>query len=256
MLPNELILFKQRGKKIIVLTAWDSISSSIVEDSGADVVLVGDSLSMVALGHATTLPVTLEEMLKHTQAVGRGFRSPRHEQPLVVSDMPFLSYQCGEDQAVAAAGTLLKYSCASAVKIEGAEPETLLIIKRLVRVGIPVMGHLGLTPQRVNQIGYRRQAEDRTSQDKILQKGLELQKSGCFAIVLEHVPSSLSEQLIESLEIPIIGIGAGDKCDGQVRVTADLLGLTNKQPPFSKPLVDGKRIFTEVLKEWIKEQHH
>ena len=152
MQTTELDRFKKLGKQITVLTAWDAISSSIVEASEVDVVLVGDSLGMVVLGHATTLPVTLDQMLHHTQAVCRGFCKPFSKQPLVVCDLPFLSYQCGEDKAVEAAGTLLKNSCASAVKIEGAEPETLLVIKRLIRMGIPVMGHLGLTPQSVRQL--------------------------------------------------------------------------------------------------------
>ena len=160
MQTTELVRFKKLGKQITVLTAWDAISSSIVEEAGADVVLVGDSLGMVVLGHATTLPVTLDQMLHHTQAVFRGFSKPLSEQPLVVCDLPFLSYQCGEDKAVEAAGTLLKNSSASAVKLEGAEPETLLVIKRLIRMGIPVMGHLGLTPQSVHQLGYKSQARD------------------------------------------------------------------------------------------------
>ena len=152
MLPTDLITLKQKGKFISILTAWDSLSAAIVEAAGADVVLVGDSLGMVVLGHATTLPVTLEQILHHTQAVERGFNKPISEQPLVICDLPFLSYQCGEDKAVAAAGSLLKNSCAAAVKIEGAEPEIVSVINRLIRMGIPVMGHLGLTPQSVHRL--------------------------------------------------------------------------------------------------------
>ena len=252
MQTTELVRFKKLGKQITVLTAWDAISSSIVEAAGADVVLVGDSLGMVVLGHSTTLPVTLDQMLHHTKAVCRGFCKPLSEQPLVVCDLPFLSYQCGEDKAVEAAGTLLKNSCASAVKLEGAEPETLLVIKRLTRMGIPVMGHLGLTPQSVHQLGYRSQARDKEGQEKILKDSKMLQDSGCFAIVLEHIPGEIASRLKKHLAIPVIGIGAGSDCDGQVRVTADILGLSIAQPPFAKPLLAGRELFIRVLKEWIQ----
>ncbi len=254
MLPAELIGFKQRGKSITVLTAWDSLSSAMVEEAGADVVLVGDSLAMVILGHATTLPVTLDQMLHHTQAVGRGFKNPINKQPLVVCDLPFLSYQCGEDKAVAAAGSLLKNSCAAAVKIEGAEPEVLSVIERLVRMGIPVMGHLGLTPQSVHKIGYRRQAEDKVSQERMFSQGLQLEEAGCFSLVIEHVPAAAASHLRERLEIPVIGIGAGKDCDGQVRVTADLLGFSTKQPPFSQALIPGHQLCVEALQNWVHEQ--
>ncbi len=254
MLPKDLIRLKQQGLPITILTAWDSISSSIVEAAGADVVLVGDSLAMVVLGHSTTLPVTLEQMLHHTQAVCRGFQKPREKQPLVVCDLPFLSYQCGEDKAVAAAGQILKHSSASAVKIEGAEPEVIEVIQRLIRMGIPVMGHLGLTPQSVNNIGYRRQADDIITQEKIFQQGLQLEQAGCFSIVIEHVPSSVASHLSNQLKIPVIGIGAGNDCDGQVRVTADLLGLSSKQPPFSQPLIQGYQLCVEALQDWVQKQ--
>ncbi len=254
MLPADLIRFKQTGKQITILTAWDSLSAAIVEASQADVVLVGDSLGMVVLGHTTTLPVTLDQMLHHTQAVGRGFSRPINEQPLVICDLPFLSYQCGEDKAVAAAGTLLKNSCAAAVKLEGAEPEIISVIERLVRMGIPVMGHLGLTPQAVHHLGYKRQAEDSTSQEKIKQQAQDLQAAGCFSLVLEHIPGELASQITNQLKIPVIGIGAGKGCDGQVRVTADLVGLTEKQPPFSKPLIQVRQLCVEALQSWVKTQ--
>ena len=251
MQTTELVRFKKLGQQISVLTAWDAISSSIVEAAGADVVLVGDSLGMVVLGHSTTLPVTLDQMLHHTKAVCRGFSKPLNEQPLLVCDLPFLSYQCGEDKAVEAAGTLLKNSSASAVKLEGAEPETLLVIKRLIRMGIPVMGHLGLTPQSVHQLGYKSQARDKESQEKIFNDSKMLQESGCFAIVLEHIPGEIASRLKKNLEIPVIGIGAGSDCDGQIRVTADILGLSLEQPPFAKPLLAGRELFIDALKEWI-----
>ncbi len=255
MQTTKLVRFKKLGKQITVLTAWDAISSSIVEASGADIVLVGDSLGMVVLGHSTTLPVTLDQMLHHTQAVCRGFCKSLSKRPLVVCDLPFLSYQCGEDKAVEAAGTLLKNSCASAVKLEGAEPETLSVIKRLIRTGIPVMGHLGLTPQSVHQLGYKSQARDKDSQKKILEDSKLLQESGCFAIVLEHIPGDIASKLKKSLTIPVIGIGAGSDCDGQVRVTADILGLSIEQPPFAQPLFAGRELCIDALKKWISSTH-
>ena len=256
MLPVDLIGFKKIGRQITMLTAWDSISSSIVQAAGVDVVLVGDSLAMVALGHSTTLPVTLEQMIHHTQAVERGFKSTSKQKPLLICDLPFLSYQCGEDKAVAAAGNLLKKTSAAGVKLEGAEPEIIQVIKRLIRMGIPVMGHLGLTPQSVNQLGYKKQAEDHLSQEKILFQALQLEKAGCFSIVIEHTPQEIASRLRNKLNIPVIGIGAGDDCDGQVLVTADLIGLTDKQPPFAKPLISTKDNCVKALKEWVALQQN
>lgn len=253
-LGEQLRQRKQQRQPIAVLTAWDALSASWAEAAGVDLVLVGDSLAMVALGHATTLPVTLEQMLLHTQAVERGFRAMPSQQPLLICDLPFLSYQCGEDLAVAAAGRLLKESSAAAVKLEGGEPEVIAVIDRLVRMGIPVMGHLGLTPQAVHRLGYRRQATDAVSQERLLKQAVDLEQNGCFALVLEHVPTDLAERVQQTLSIPVIGIGAGDGCDGQVRVTADLLGLTAQQPPFSPALVDGRGLFTTALREWVDQK--
>ena len=252
--PNELIRHKQNGRPISILTAWDCMSGALVEQAGADAVLVGDSLAMVALGHATTLPVTLEQMRHHTLAVSRGFQAAPAEQPLLICDLPFLSYQCGAAKAVEAAGLLLKETPAAAVKLEGAEAEVVEVIDRLVRMGIPVMGHLGLTPQSVHRLGYRRQAEDRISQERLLRQAESLESVGCFALVLEHVPAALAGEVRRTLAIPTIGIGAGRDCDGQVRVTADLLGLTPRQPPFSPALVDGQKLFVRALKTWIEDQ--
>jgi 3-methyl-2-oxobutanoate hydroxymethyltransferase len=250
--PGDLLSRKQAGQPIAVLTAWDALSAALVEEAGAEVILVGDSLAMVVLGHATTLPVTLEEMILHTQAVGRGLRRPPARQPLVVTDLPFLSYQCGLDAAVAAAGQVLKASPAAAVKLEGGEPETVAVVDRLVRTGIPVMGHLGLTPQSVHRLGYRRQANDPISQERLRRAALDLEAAGCFALVLEHVPAELAGSLRRELSIPVIGIGAGDDCDGQVRVTADLLGLTERQPPFCPPLLNGRQLGITALRGWVE----
>ena len=254
MRPAELIRFKQSGRAITMLTAWDGLSAALVEEAGADVVLVGDSLAMVVLGHDTTLPVTLEQMLHHSQAVCRGLSKPLAEQPLVVCDLPFLSYQCGLDRAVAAAGSILKESDAAAVKLEGGEPEVVAVVDRLVRMGIPVMGHLGLTPQAVHRLGYRRQGIDPRSQDKLHRQAQALEDAGCFALVVEHVPGELAGRLRRHLSIPVIGIGAGPDCDGQVSVTADLLGLTPTQPPFTQARMQGRDLSISALQSWLQEQ--
>jgi 3-methyl-2-oxobutanoate hydroxymethyltransferase len=281
MRPADLLIRKQERLPISVLTAWDALSAALVAEAGADAVLVGDSLAMTVLGHATTLPVTLEDMLHHCRAVGRGLdawrlqrnrrtdpdsaaadpscepdeaamgRRQRQRSPLLICDLPFLSYQCGSDDALKAAGRVLKETPAMAVKLEGAEPETLAVIDRMVRSGIPVMGHLGLTPQSVHQLGYRRQARDPRSQERLRQRAQRLEDCGCFALVLEHVPSELAMEVRQSLHMPVIGIGAGDGCDGQVRVTADLLGYTEWQPPFSSPLLDGRGLAVAALRDWI-----
>jgi 3-methyl-2-oxobutanoate hydroxymethyltransferase len=252
--PGDWLSRKQSGRPITILTAWDALSAALVAQSGADAVLVGDSLAMVVLGHATTLPVTLDEMLHHCKAAGRGLALASSDPPLLICDLPFLSYQCGLDAALAAAGRVLKETTAAAVKLEGAEPETLAVIDRAVRAGIPVMGHLGLTPQSVHSLGYRRQAEDPISQERLRRQALALQDQGCFSLVLEHVPPGLAVSLRAELVIPVIGIGAGDGCDGQVRVTADLLGLTPRQPPFSPPLIQGRNLAVGALQDWVNSQ--
>jgi 3-methyl-2-oxobutanoate hydroxymethyltransferase len=249
--PHVLQQRKQAGLPIAMLTAWDALSGAIVAEAGADAVLVGDSLAMVVLGHATTLPVTLEEMLHHCRAVGRGIACSGREGPPLIVDLPFLSYQCSTEDALRAGGRVLKETPAAAVKLEGAEPETIAAIDRMVRAGIPVMAHLGLTPQSVHRLGYRRQAEDPLAQERLQRQALELEAAGCFALVLEHVPASLAAAISGRLAIPVIGIGAGEGCDGQVRVTADLLGLSERQPPFSPPLLDGRGLAIEALRGWI-----
>ena len=254
MLPSELVKYKKNSQKIIVLTAWDSISGSLAEQSDADLVLVGDSLAMVCLGYKSTLPITLDNMIYHTNAVSRGFSKRIEEQPLIVCDMPFLTYQCGEDKAVEYAGKIIQNTYAKAVKIEGAEPEIQNVISRIIRMGIPVMGHLGLTPQSYLNIGLKKQGESLESQEKIIRQASILENLGCFSIVLEHIPELLAKEIKNKLEIPTIGIGAGNYCDGQVRVTADLLGLNDEQPPFCSPIVEGKKLLIEKLKEWVDSE--
>jgi len=254
MLPSDLIKYKEKSQKIIALTAWDSISGSIAEQANVDLVLVGDSLAMVCLGYKSTLPLTLENIIYHTNAVSRGFKKKIEEQPLVISDMPFLTYQCGEDKAVEYAGKIIQNTYAKAVKVEGAEPEIQKVISRLIRMGIPVMGHLGLTPQSYLNLGLKKQGDNSESHEKIKRDAIALEKLGCFSIVLEHIPELLAKEIQTDLEIPTIGIGAGNFCDGQVRVTADLLGLNDKQPPFCSPIFDGKKYLGEKLKEWVASE--
>ena len=254
MLPSELIKYKQNYQKIIALTAWDSISASLAEQSEADLVLVGDSLAMVCLGYKSTLPITLDNMIYHTNAVSRGFTKEIEKQPLLVCDMPFLTYQCGEEKAVEYAGKIIQNTYAKAVKIEGAEPEIQNVISRIIRMGIPVMGHLGLTPQSYLNLGLKKQGKTLESQEKIKREASILEELGCFSIVLEHIPEMLAKEIQNDLAIPTIGIGAGNYCDGQIRVTADLLGLNNDQPPFCPPIIEGKKLLREKLKKWVDSE--
>ncbi len=254
MLPSELIKYKQNYQKIIALTAWDSISASLAEQSEADLVLVGDSLAMVCLGYKSTLPITLDNMIYHTNAVSRGFTKEIEKQPLLVCDMPFLTYQCGEEKAVEYAGKIIQNTYAKAVKIEGAEPEIQNVISRIIRMGIPVMGHLGLTPQSYLNLGLKKQGKTLESQEKIKREASILEELGCFSIVLEHIPEILAKEIQHDLAIPTIGIGAGNYCDGQIRVTADLLGLNNDQPPFCPPIIEGKKLLREKLKKWVASE--
>ncbi|HEX6262563.1 MAG TPA: 3-methyl-2-oxobutanoate hydroxymethyltransferase [Actinomycetota bacterium] len=212
-----------------MLTAYDYPTARILDEAGIPVLLVGDSLANVVLGHPTTLPVTMEEMLHHTRAVARGATSA-----LVVGDLPFLSYQASHEEAIRNAGRFLKEADAHAVKLEGAHPE---LIERMVSAGIPVMGHLGLTPQSVHAMGgYRVQARTEEAAERLLADAAQIEKAGVFSIVLEGVPSSVAKRATESLAVPTIGIGAGPHCDGQVLVLHDLLGLT-----FGKPAKFVKR---------------
>ena len=254
MIPTDFVKYKKKSQKIIALTAWDSISGSLAEQANVDLVLVGDSLAMVCLGYKSTLPLTLENIIHHTNAVSRGFKKKIEEHPLVVSDMPFLTYQCGEDKAVEYAGKIIQNTFAKAVKVEGAEPEIQKVISRLIRMGIPVMGHIGLTPQSYLNLGLKKQGESLGSQEKIKAQASILEKLGCFSIVLEHIPESLAKEIQNNLKIPTIGIGAGNYCDGQVRVTADLLGLNDDQPPFCQPIIQGKKLLQEKLKEWVASE--
>jgi 3-methyl-2-oxobutanoate hydroxymethyltransferase len=221
---------KRRGEKIAMLTAYDATMARLLDRAGIDVLLVGDSLGMVILGHETTVPVTLEETIHHTRAVARGAR-----RALVVADMPFLTYQVSVPEAVRNAGRLMQEGRAAAVKLEGGRA-VLEVTERLVDVGIPVMGHLGLLPQSVHQLGgFRRQAADQPSAERLIEDAHNLETAGAFAVVLESIPEEVALAVTRELTIPTIGIGAGPHCDGQVLVSYDALGLFDEfVPPFVK----------------------
>lgn len=220
---------KAAGEPIVMITAYDAPGARLVDAAGADVILVGDSLGMVVLGHGSTLPVTMDDMLRHTAAVVRGA-----DRPLVVGDMPFMSYQLSADDAVRNAGRFLAEAGAGAVKLEGGAPVA-PVVARMVDAGIPVMGHLGLTPQSVNAFGgYRVQARDAAAAERLVADALSLEAAGAFAVVLELVPAEVAALVTEELSIPTIGIGAGAGCDGQVQVFHDLLGLGDFVPRHAK----------------------
>ncbi len=216
-----LIEMKRNNQKIVCLTAYDALIGGILDSAGVDVLLVGDSVGNVVQGHETTIPVTLEDIIYHTKAVKRGA-----QRALVVADMPFMSYQVNTDEAFRNAGRLMKEAGAGAVKLEGGMrvAET---VSRMTEAGIPVMGHLGLTPQSINQFGtYRPRGKDEEEAQQIINDAIALQEAGAFAIVLEKIPAPLAKQVSEKLIVPTIGIGAGVHCDGQILVYTDMLGLT------------------------------
>lgn len=240
---------KERGEPISMLTAYDYPTALSMDAAGVDSILVGDSLGMVVLGYANTIPVTMEEMLHHCRAVSRGARSA-----LLIGDMPFMSYQASIGEAVRNAGRFLKESGMDAVKLEGGR-ERVEAVRAIVGAGIPVMGHLGLTPQSVNQLGgFRPQGKTASAAKKLLEDALLLEETGCFSLVLESVPARLAEYISQQLSIPTIGIGAGVGCDGQVLVNHDLLGLFDRfTPKFVKKYADFhsemQRAFAEYLED-------
>src|SRR5262252_4358974 len=225
----DLRAMKAGGVKITVLTAYDANMARLLDRAGIDVILVGDSLGMVVLGYDNTLPVTLDMIIHHTSAVSRGAK-----RALIVADMPFLTYQLSMEEAMRNAGRLIQEGGAAAVKIEGGR-QIVDTAKRLVDIGIPVMGHLGLTPQSVHQLGgFRPQGRDSEAADRLARDAESLEKAGVFSIVLESIPSDLAGRVTAGIKIPTIGIGAGNQCDGQVLVSYDALGLTDTPPPFAK----------------------
>ncbi|MBI3015581.1 MAG: 3-methyl-2-oxobutanoate hydroxymethyltransferase [Candidatus Tectomicrobia bacterium] len=240
---------KEAGKKIVVLTAYDVSFARILDQGGVDVLLVGDSLGMVVLGYPTTLPVTLEDMIRHTAAVARSGCAA-----LVVADMPFLTYQISVAEAVRNAGRLIQEGGAEAVKLEGGE-RVQEQIHAMVEAGIPVMGHIGLTPQSIHSFGgYKIQGRGTEAEERLLKDARCVEEAGAFSLVLEGIPSPLAARITEHLRIPTIGIGAGPHCDGQVLVCYDLLGLYGKLvPKFVKRYVNLEEIILEAVNRYREE---
>ncbi len=238
--------YREENRKITALTAYDYSTAKYIDEAGIDLILVGDSLAMVALGHETTMQVTVDEMLVFTKAVSRGVK-----QALVVADMPFMSYHADKAQAVTNAGRFIKEGGAKAVKIEGASEYTLDVIRHCVEVGIPVLGHLGFTPQFLNALGgYKVQGKSLEHTKSILEQAQALEKAGVFGIVLEMVPEEAAKVITENLNIPTIGIGAGKYCSGQILVSDDVLGkYSNFTPKFARKYADlASEIKNAVIK--------
>jgi 3-methyl-2-oxobutanoate hydroxymethyltransferase len=231
---TELAELARRGQKLVMVTAYDFPSGRIADDAGVELVLVGDSAAMTVLGHESTVPATMEELLMLTRAVSRGAK-----RPLVIADMPFGSFQISDDVAVENAVRFVKEAGADAVKLEGAGP-TLSRVQAIVGAGVPVMGHVGLTPQSATMLGgFKAQGRTAAKAEQLYEDALALEAAGCFAIVLEAVPAPVAARVTEALQVPTIGIGAGAECDGQVLVWHDLLGLyEGKAPRFVKRYAD------------------
>lgn len=240
---------KERGEPITMLTAYDYPTALSMDRVGVDSILVGDSLAMVVLGYENTLPVTMAEMLHHCRAVARGAKYA-----LLVGDMPFMSYQVSAEKALRNAGRFIKQGNMDAVKLEGGR-ERLEAVKVITGAGIPVMGHLGLTPQSVHQLGgFRAQGKTAVAAKRLLEDALMLEEAGCFSIVLESVPSQLAELVSQRLSIPTIGIGAGVGCDGQVLVTHDLLGLFDRfTPKFVKKYAEFHAEMQHAFGEYLQD---
>jgi len=240
---------KQKGEKISMLTAYDYSQAKIVDEAGVDMILVGDSLGMVVLGYENTLSVTLEEMIHHGKAVLRG-----SQRAMVVMDMPFMTYQVNRDEALKNAGRLIQETGAHAVKVEGGE-EILEAVKGIAGAGIPVMGHLGLTPQSVGQLGgYKVQGKDIQAAKKMIKDARALEEAGAFSLVLECVPWQVASFIRDQVSIPVIGIGAGKECDGQVLVFHDVLGLFDEfRPKFVKEYQNLRDKMIMGIKDYIDE---
>lgn len=239
----------QAGTPITMVTCYDYTFARLVERAEADMILVGDSLGNVVQGHETTLPVELEDIVYHTRAVVRGNRNAH-----VLSDLPFMSYQASEDDAMRAAGRLLKHGGAQSVKLEGGE-QLAPLVERLVKAGVPVCGHLGLTPQSVHAMGgYRVQGRGDEASKRLIQDAIALQEAGAYMIVLEMIPEPLAREVTEALQIPTIGIGAGNVTDGQVLVLQDMLGMNiDFQPRFVKRYADLDEVITGALVRYREE---
>lgn len=246
---NTIQKMKVAGEKISMITAYDYSFAQIFDAAGIDIILVGDSASNVMAGHSTTLPITLDQMIYHAQSVVRA-----RERSLIVVDIPFGYYQSNSEIALASAIRIMKESGGHTVKLEGGA-EIIDSVKKIVSAGIPVMGHLGLTPQSINKFGtYVVRATEQSEADKLKKDALLLQKAGAFAVVLEKIPATLAKEVSESLTIPTIGIGAGNFCDGQVLVMHDLLGInTEFKPRFLRQYLNLNEQITGAVKQYIKD---
>lgn len=249
MTARRIRSMKSKGQRVPVVTAYDYTFARLADRAGFPVVLVGDSLGMVSLGYDSTIPVTMDDMVRHTKAVVRGT-----ERPLVVTDMPFMSFQPSVEQAMKNAGRLVQEGGAQSVKLEGAGP-TIEKVRRIVEAGIPVMGHLGLTPQSVHQFGgYRVQGKARNDALRLLNDAQALQEAGAYALVLELVPAPLARVITRKLSIPTIGIGAGPYCDGQVQVIHDILGLYDDfVPKHTRRYLELSETITAALGKYARE---
>lgn len=240
---------KSSGEKITMLTAYDYPMASLIDASGIDAILVGDSLGMVALGHDSTVRVTVDEMVHHAKAVKQGVKNS-----FLIGDMPFMSYQVRDEEAVVNAGRFIKEAGCDAVKLEGGSGSVSRVMA-IDRAGIPVLGHIGLTPQSASKLGgYRVQGKDAQSAARLKKDAVMLEEAGCFALILECVPKELSREITKKVSIPTIGIGAGNHCDGQVMVTHDMLGFFDKfVPKFVKQYTDLNGIISKALSDFERE---
>lgn len=244
-----VVEMKQQSEKISMLTAYDYTMARIVDQAGIDVILVGDSASNVMAGHETTVPMTMEHMIYHASCVVRGV-----ETALVIADLPFMSYQVTAEEALENAGRMMKEAGVHGVKLEGGKPVVKTIAK-IVEAGIPVMGHLGLTPQSIYKFGtYKVRATEKTEAEQLVEDAKKLEEAGCFSIVLEKIPAELAKKVTETISIPTIGIGAGPKCDGQVLVTHDMLGLNKEfKPRFLRRYDDLHSSMTNAVQQYITD---
>ncbi len=240
---------KKKGSKITMLTAYDYPMAAVLDEAGIDMILIGDSVGNVVLGYESTIPVTMEDMIHHTKAVSRAVK-----RAMVIADMPFMSYQHSVEQAIFNAGRLLKEGNAHGVKLEGGR-EVAETVRRIMVSGIPVMAHVGLTPQSVNQLGgYKVQGREEAAAKRIFEDAKILEEAGAFSIVLESVPSKLAADITEALSIPTIGIGAGVQCDGQVLVVHDMLGMFEKfTPKFVKRYAELNQLMKEAVSQYAEE---
>lgn len=244
-----VVEMKKNGEKISMLTAYDYTMAGIVDSAGIDVILVGDSASNVMAGYETTVPMTLDHMIYHTSCVVRGV-----SRALVIADLPFMSYQVTAKEALISAGRMMKEAGAHAVKLEGGKPIA-KTVKRIIDAGIPVMGHLGLTPQSIYKFGtYKVRAKDEEEAEQLVEDAKKLEKAGVFSIVLEKIPSLLANRVTSQLSIPTIGIGAGPHCDGQVLVTHDMLGLNKDfSPRFLRRYADLHKEMSNAVAHYIND---